>query len=382
MLTWLLALASTQTATTAPQVELVSIGIGSQMYAIFGHAALRVQKPGGEDLAYNFGGVNLEEPQFWLRLLQGRVKTYLDVKPYSQLLLDYSAEDRTIVRRRLALTATQAWQLVNALDAQAGSDDKYYIYHHVYDNCTTRAAHALDKVLGGALASQAQWPLGMTHRDHILDRLHHLPGLYVVMDLAGNGQGDVPMRAWDGIYMPDTLDQIVDKTEVNGGPLVVQKTLDYRSIDHDGGELWDWPWTKVYLFLMVPLILLAQLWPRLAVGLWGLLGGALGLIFIFFWVASDYDFYHRNWNMALFPPTHWFLVISAFFWRGPRVTAYLAIHAALVGLVGLVWFFGGITQAIGPMLALVLPLDLWLIFRVARRGRGEWVGRPPPIRSR
>ena len=374
LLSTLCALAAAgQTAsstTAAPRVDLISIGVGAEMYAVFGHAAIRVVQPDGTDTAYNFGGVDMQQPNFWTRLIQGRMEAFLDVTPYSELLLKYSGEDRTIVGRTLALTPNEARRLVARLDAIAASDEKTYLYHHIYDNCTTRAAGVFDEVLGGRLKQQGNYPVAGTHRDWILDRIHDRPLLYLAMDLAGNGMGDVPITAWDTIFIPEALDRVIDGARIHGQRFVVDKYVDYTSMNFEDRPVWDWPWTKVYVLFVLPLLGLALWRPRAAAALWGLAAGLIGVVYIVFWVASEYPFYHRNWNMLLLPPTHLALVwaaLSARRWATPACRGYLALHALAVILVLAARAAGLIVQDVDPMLGVAAPLALALVYVSRRR---------------
>jgi hypothetical protein len=370
-LTSLLALSGasgqTASATTAPpRIDLISIGVGAEMYAVFGHAAIRVVHADGTDTAYNFGGVDMAQPDFWTRLVQGRIEAFLDVTPYSDLLLKYSGEDRTIVGRTLDFTPEEARRLVARLEQIAGSDEKTYLYHHIYDNCTTRVAGVFDEVLGGQLKVQGSYPVRGTHRDWILDRIRDRPLLYLSMDLVGNGMGDLPLTAWDTIFIPEAFDRVVDGAQRQGRPFVVSKYLDYRSMTFEDRPIWDWPWTKVYLLFVLPLLGLALWRPRPAAALWGLAAGLMGVVYAVFWVASDYPFYHRNWNMLLFPPTHLALLglaASARRWGAPGTRAYLTLHAGLVLLLVAGRALGLIVQDIDPMLGVAAPLALTLAWR-------------------
>ena len=183
--------------------------------------------------------------------------------------------------------------------------------------------------------------------------------------MAGNGQGDVASTAWHTIFIPEAVDTIVDGAQNDGHPLVAERYSEYTSISIDPNTEWDWPWTKVYLLFGLPWLLLAWLRPRGAMALHGLMGLAAGSCYILFWVLSDYDFYHRNWNLALFPPTHLLLVWASFKgsqWRASLTRGYLVAHAAVVLLVGLLHATGVIAQAIGPMwvLAMTMTAVLWV----------------------
>lgn len=372
----LLTLSSTsaETATTAaPRIDLVTVGVGGETYAAFGHAAIRVVYPDGRDTSYNFGGVDTEQPAFWRRTVQGRLETYLDVKPYSDLLLEYSAEDRTIVGRTLRFTPAQARALVAELDAiHADPARKTYVYHHFDDNCTTRIAEVFDRVLDGRLAAGARDPVRGTRRSWILDRIRYDPWLFLVMDVSGTGEGDGAITAWDTIFLPDGLDRIVDAARIDGRPFVTRRYVDYTSMSFDAPVLWDWPWTKVYILFLTPLLGLMAWRARPAALLWGLAAGGIGLALSALWAITDYTFYQSNWNVLLCPPTHLGLALAALSRRrftGRAVSGYVAAHAVVVLAVLGGRAAGVVQHDVDPVLGLALPLSvmLWVAQRRARR---------------
>lgn len=368
-----LALATqTETATTAvsadaPRIDLMTMGIGGALYSIYGHAAIRVVHPDGRDVAYNFGGVDINVPHFWVTLMRGHVQAYLDVTPYSQLLLKYSGEDRTIVGRTLAFSPEQARKIVAELDAIAADPArKNYYYHHVEDNCTTRIAKLFDDQLGGQLSAQAKQPVRGTYRDRIIGPQRDKMLLYLIMDLTGNGMGDVKIDRWTATFLPNGLDDAIDKAMLDGHPLVKAKYVDYRSIGFsDLPHDWDWPWTKIYILFVAPLLGLAFWRPRITAFVFGLLAGAMGLFYVALWIGSDYTFLQHNWNLINFPPTHLAFAAIALrrsWWEkyASRWRAYLLACSAALVLLLLAWMTGLVGQAIGPMLAVSLPLMLSL----------------------
>lgn len=372
-----LAAQTTETSSTAPRIDLISMGVGGALYSIFGHAAIRVVHPDGRDMAYNFGGVDINVPNFWVALMRGRIQAYLEVTPYSELLLKYSGEDRTIIGRTLSFTPEQANTIVAELDAIAADPArKNYYYHHVLDNCTTRIASLFDEQLQRSLSAQSKDAARGTYRDWIISRVRDKPLLYLIMDLTGNGLGDVPLERWQTTFLPVGLDNVIDHATIDGRPLVQAKYVDYRSIGFSEQNIdWDWPWTKVYLLFVLPLVALAFWRPRITAFFFGLFAGALGMFYLALWLGSDYEFLHNNWNMINFPPTHLGLAIVALrrsWWdrfRSRRL-AYLWVSFGALLALGLASWAGLIVQAIGPMLAVSLPLVFCLLFSRARDTRG------------
>ena len=80
---------------------------------------------------------------------------------------------------------------------------------------------------------------------------------------------------------------------------------------------------------------------------------------------SDYEFYHRHWNLALFPPTHFLLLLR----DGRVLRAHLYGHAALVALVAMGVGTGLIVQALGPMLGVAIPVTAAILLGHAKGER-------------
>src|SRR5262249_24334440 len=198
--------------------------------------------------------------------------------------------------RTLRFTPEQAREVVSRLDRIYNSPDRYYFYHHVLDNCTARVAKLFDEVLGGALSKQSTAIARGTYRDWIISRVRSRFWIYVAMDLTGNGLGDVRINEWQATFLPDGLQRVIDNAKIGGEPFVISKYTDYKSLNFDDPVLWDWPWTKVYIVFLAPFLALCFWRRKPALVAWGAICGMLGLVYLFFWLCSDYTFFWRNWN--------------------------------------------------------------------------------------
>jgi hypothetical protein len=195
----------------------------------------------------------------------------------------------------------------------------------------------------------------------------------LLLDLTGNGAGEVNIDRWTATFLPDGLEDAIDKATLDGHPLVKSKYYDYRSIGFpERKNDWDWPWTKVYILFVAPLFGLAFWRPRITAIVFGLFAGAMGLFYIALWTASDYTFLHHNWNMVNFPPTHLALAVVALrrkWWEKYAAHRSVYLTAGLIALVLLLlaWMTGLVAQAVGPMLAVSIPLMFALWFASRKR---------------
>jgi hypothetical protein len=355
------AATSTSTAAAdAPTVELVVFAPGEAIYTLWGHAAIRVVDPvTRQDLAYNFGSIDFSGA-FFARMMRGEVDAFVAVAPYHAMAEVYRREERSIRRLTLDLTPEEARHVAAELAARTADGPSHYRYHHFEDNCSTQVADTLDRALGGRLSHLAQGRSQATLRRLALGYLRRDTLLYVAVDTLLTAPVDRPITVWHTTFLPEELAKVLrGATTPAGRPLVRSELLEFRGRDADLHPQWTWPWTKVYLLFVAPLLFLALRFARVATLLWTLVAGLSGCVLAVAWLGTGYDFLHGNWNLIALPPTHLLAgaVLLKTRWRerwilrrGVRV--YAGLHlAALIGLtVGVIT--GAVPQAVGPVLGL------------------------------
>lgn len=341
------------TATTAPTVELITMGPGDALYALWGHAALRIVDPERRrDVTFNFGSVDLSEG-FLLRMLEGKVHAFVSVWPYRRTLAAYRAEQRTIVRRTLNLAPPVSRRIASSLDRIAATQRGAYLYHHFDNNCSTKVADALDAELGGALQAAHVRPASGTFREHALSRIRHRPLLYLAVDIVLTSPTDRPINAWQLAFLPEHLGHLLDTTELEGQPLVRDRSIDYERPPDRSETNAPWPWLLALIVFAAPVTGLTPFRRRTALALFAVPVGLLGTLLTLLEIGTEYDFMTRNLNLLVFPPTYLGIAGLALSRRGwaERIVAGHARFALAGWLAALaLWWTGAITQDIGPML--------------------------------
>lgn len=339
-------------AVASPRIELVTMGRGGYLYSYWGHAALRVTDPrDGSDRAYNFGGVDLADGMLGV-IRERTVRGYVYETSFAELLSTYAGEDRTITTHTLALDPVQSTRLAERLRSLVAGERSYYAYHHFDDNCTTRIADELDRVMDGHLRAMGRAPVAGTWRTRALRPMHEHPWLYVGLDLAYGGVTDRAMTLWDTAFLPTGLATFLARATNGGERLVRSETDVFRSIGFADDARWSWPWVRLYVLFTCPLCLVARVRPRLAARVHGLVLGLAGLALAALALGAPYDFFHGNWNLLVLPPTHLVLVAGAATPKGERARAlYVLAHAAVLAILAGASASGAIAQAIGPGLA-------------------------------
>src|SRR5262249_47286659 len=150
-----------------PSIELITMGPGNDIFEAFGHATLCVTdalQPDG--VCYNYGITNFRDPPklVW-DFVRGKARFWVGPTSRARTLDSYTRNDRTIYIQRLALAPERARALAAALARDLLPENRYYLYHHFKDNCTTRLRDHLDRASGGAFhAAFADRATGATLR--------------------------------------------------------------------------------------------------------------------------------------------------------------------------------------------------------------------------
>jgi hypothetical protein len=342
-------------AAAPPRVSLLTMGPGDQLFTMFGHDALLVEREGLPSLVYNFGMYTPESitPP---RVLSGHLRYYLSVEHYGATLAQYRRERRSVLLQRLSLEPSQAEALAAALSENSKPENAAYRYDYAFDNCTTRVRDALDRALDGALRRSLTGTLPTTYRDHALRLSAGHFDVYLAFDLGLGASADRPLSGWDDAYLPDRLAEVVRRVKLaSGAPLVAKEE-----------RLFEGAWSaratppqRLSFFALAGVagggicFLLGRRGRRsdqvllgVTGAVFGLVTGVIGFCLLLLLGTNVHSATHANANVLLAPP--WALVLA---WAGAG-TAFgreqslrLLLRAAFVGLAG---------SVAGVLLALVL----------------------------
>ena len=363
------------------RVSVLTFGPGDEVFERFGHNALRiVDATTGMDLAYNWGMFSFEDPDFLVRFFSGDTRYWVEAFPGSWLIEVYIAEDREVREQVLALTVEQRSALAALVTRNALPANKYYRYDYFLDNCSTRVRDALDSVLGGSLRRRfSVLPTDWTFRSESVRLLTPAGLAQAGGDIALGPKADVPITAWESMFVPMRLrDYLRDVTVpgVDGTPVpfVIGEELIYEAMRtpepaaRRGLTIGPWgPILGAWMLLLAPLSVAARRRTRVPAAVmavvWYGLTGLIGLILVVMWFGSGHQFWYRNLNLLLVSPIGLVaaLPVARAFLRGAvtplarwLVIAILAqcVLALLLALVG--------PQRLGGPLLITLPAHVGL----------------------
>lgn len=328
-----------------PRIELLTMGTGPTLFAAFGHAALRVRNE-RDDLVYNFGYANFDNPWLVLDFLRGKALFWAAATEYAPTWESYRDEDRTFYRQPLHLTAEQARKLAALLE-HATWPPKPYVYQHFADNCATRLRDLIDQVVGGAVRKQlAGKPTQTSYRALVREGFSGQRGVLVGGEYLFGRALDRPIDRWEAGFLPRLLRRYLQDVRVGGKPLVGKPIVVYRRRagppnpgDPNTGVHMLWIGTMVCMLLLLQL-LLALRWRQRRAGLFALpVLLLLGLLGLLPWALAFYakiPELSRSELTLIFWPTDLLLLALAVrfargrFYVGRWLRGYLGLRLAIV----------------------------------------------------
>lgn len=263
-----------------PDVELITFGVGDLIFEKFGHAAicLRYHNPEYVPVCFNYGATDFHAGSILIwRFLRSEQIFWVEPEALGSLVGFYTYEDRDIWVQTLPLDGTQQ----RAIEAKLWSDweekNRFYVYDHFFDNCTTRIRDIIDRATGGKLSASSGEPYPLTFRQLGARGLASAEPLVALSDFVVGRQADEHPTLWEAMFHPEVL-----RREVTLRYGVEPKLIYKRNgpeFPHQGGT-GRWLFLLLVVVFTLPLVLArwkqrfvrgALAWAMLYPGTWGLI---------------------------------------------------------------------------------------------------------------
>ena len=358
------AVSADTTARQAPgsglRISLVTCGVGEELYASFGHTALRViDSVAGTDTAFNYGTFEFSDPDFYPKFVRGKLLYYVNAEDYRSFISTYIYERRSIEEQVLLLSTEQKMKMYEFLQYNALPENKYYKYDFLFDNCATRIRDVFPKSLGEDFKFGPAIPADsrLTYRNIIDHYLRNKHWERFGIDLALGSPIDVVMTNEGTMFLPDYLRDGIGKATYKGKPVTgpVKQILP-GSEESEGGLNGPLVLTSVIALLTI----LGLTVPRLRIlgkimsSILLFITGLLGVFFLFMWFGTDHQSCQNNYNVLWALPTNGLLV----FWKPKGIAKYSLVAIALIVVSSVLHVLG--IQGL-PLLELG-PILLSLVF--------------------
>lgn len=223
-----------QTISEAATISLLTGSPGTELYATFGHSAIRVKDPlQNLDIVFNYGTFNFDTENFYVKFVRGQLDYKLSKEYFEVFIPSYAYDNRSIVEQELNLTLQQKRKLFALLQENYKPENRYYKYDFFFDNCSSRIRDIMLKAFGDDFQYHypEDWKTSkLTFRNLIDLYLTHHHWSDFGIDIALGLPTDAIASPSDYMFLPDYLfEGFESATIVQGGsavPLIVStKTI-------------------------------------------------------------------------------------------------------------------------------------------------------------
>ncbi len=369
-------------------LALVTVGPGDDIQNYFGHNALMLTNRRLQvSWVVNYGTFAFDRrmlPEF----IQGRLRFWVSIAPAEETFRRYIEANRSVRLQELNFDARQTRMVATRLFHDVQPQNRFYLYHHYYDNCSTRLRDIINDAVEGQLERACSGPGRLDLRQHTRRHAQVAPSAALVMDFLLNDQVDRPVTRCDETFLPAELEkQVAALTYRNQQgkslPLVTRSTTVFEAAGRESVPDRPrpiWPWTLFIGLLVGSVAIVLGYLVRTGRGAlprfgFGLLHIAVGLIFglsgaVLFYMASftDHLVTQRNENLFLANPVTLLAFPLGFFLALGRAWAFRWMRyaflflAASSGILLLLKALPDFDQDTLLPMALLLPVNFGLAF--------------------
>jgi hypothetical protein len=375
---------SAQTDSCHLRISLLTCTPGDELYATFGHSALRVvDSSAGQDIVYNYGTFNFDEPGFYSKFIRGKLRYYLSTNDFNSFAQSYVEEKRGITEQVLNLNCDEQHKIIQALAVNLEEQNKYYKYDFLFDNCTTRLRDLVEKSTNNALHYGQVLSQKTSFRQLIYEYLdyNHKDWSKLGIDLLLGSKTDKIMSNRETMFLPDYLLKTFDSTKKYAMPLISSEQMVYKP-DYPSASGISISPMLIFGVLFVIVFALGfsknTVTKQILVGFDGFIffiTGLLGCLMLFMWFGTDHIMCSNNYNLLWAWPTHAFAAFYMYS-RKPLVKNYFRFTAAIniLLLISWNWLPQAFNISVVPILLILITRSLMhsgLVFSHGRIYRQE-----------
>ena len=290
-------------------VSLLTCTPGDELYARYGHTAIRVCDPEADlDLVFNYGIFSFDTDHFYWKFVRGETWYELGLASYRWFMYEYDETHRPVYEQVLNLSDEQREALWMALLTNYAPENRKYLYNFVFDNCATRPYWLIAKALGEPITSDYTGYTGQTYRTFIRHYTGGLSWANAGINLLFGPKADKPMRSEDRLFLPEELMLYLQQAHLSDGtPIVAEGTVGTFEIAKTPWYA-SWPLGLALYFVFVCLMSLYDRqrgrwswWVELAAGVPFVL---LLLLVAFLTFFSCHPLVGFGWRLLIIPLTH------------------------------------------------------------------------------
>ncbi len=344
--------------------SLLTCSPGDEVYAYFGHTALRYCNPDkGLDLVFNYGVFDFSEPNFVGKFVAGETDYMLGIVEFPYFIQEYAMRGSSVVEQELALDSLQRERLFALLRENYRPANRVYRYNYFYNNCTTKARDIIEAAMGeGAII---KYPESDGKQDSFRSTVHRFtavsPWYSFGIDLLLGSEADALQNERTLQFIPSTLQADFSAASIVCGdsilPLLARTETLIEAVPADSeAASWFTP-TLFFVILLLLVILVAVVEHRTKRIYWGVdlllmtAQGVAGLLVAYMLLFSQHPTVGSNLLIILLNPLP-LLILPVYIYcivkgRKPRVL-WLQSSMVLLFIVS------------APLLPQYIPMPLYI----------------------
>ena len=215
--------AHAQTLSDEARISLLTCAPGEELYARYGHTALRVyDKANNLDAIFNYGIFDFNTDHFYWKFVKGETWYELGASPMWWFMREYEQTQRPVYEQVLNLMAEQREQVWEALVENYQPENRKYLYNFVFDNCATRPYLLIANALQDTIVSDYTGYTGHTYRSFIRHYTGALSWSNAGINLIFGPKADRPMSSEERLFLPEELMFFLQEARLSDGSPLVQ----------------------------------------------------------------------------------------------------------------------------------------------------------------
>ena len=295
------------------RVSLITCSPGQEVYALYGHTALRLQNyTKGQDLVFNYGVFSFKQPNFIWRFVRGQCDYMVVPVPWQYFTKEYEERGSSITAQVLNLTPEESNRLYARMIEDCKPENRQYRYNFLYNNCTTKVRDAIEACVEGRVVYPDSIPL-YTYRQMLHQYTREHPWAQEGNDILLGASVDTSLSARAAMFAPEYMLRYADNAYVYADnndkrPLVLEKEILLQKKPCVVEP--EFPLSPMQAMLVLlafaVLIVLLERWLNWQLWLWDivlLLGqGVSGLLLLFMFFFSEHPAVDSNWQIWVLNP--------------------------------------------------------------------------------
>ncbi len=294
-------------------VSLMTCAPGQEVYALYGHTAIRVNNYAtGEDWVFNYGMFSFNRPNFIWRFTRGECDYQIGAAPFVYFIQEYAERGSAVYQQTLNLTTSEKLRLWALLTENMLPENRVYLYNFFYDNCTTRARDRIEEAVSGEIVYPRSDTV-RTYREIVHQYTRRHPWAELGNDICLGCEADRPIGIRQEMFAPFFLmryfeDAVIKDSAGRVRPLVLStaQVVEGRQDADDAGSGVS-PALCAWGLFVVVLLLTCDEYRRLKCFWWldallMTLVGGMGLVVTFLFFFSIHPTVGSNWQIWVFNP--------------------------------------------------------------------------------